>query len=145
MELEYTNTTPGQTKMPARHPLNPYPPLQSMGAVRRMTIMIPHSDAVLIETVCPSAGIVTALTLTTIKCLCNELRRTNITTYSPDTVISFVRRLTSIRIAGEGCELDDTSRATSVRGKPAKPKKRPASTRKVKRENTREDNASNEV
>ena len=122
--------------MPARHPLNPYPPLQSMGAVRRMTIMIPHSDAVLIETVCPSAGIVTALTLTTIKCLCNELRRTNITTYDPNTVLTYVRRLASIRITGEECERDEPRGKSRVRSEPKKSTKRPAPARKVKRANS---------
>ena len=111
--------------MPARHPLNPYPPLTS-GTYRRMTVNIPESDARLIETVCPQAGIVTALTLTLIKELADDLRSTNTTTYAPERVCDFVRRLASLRTAGEGREQHVARRTRGVRSKAAVAKKRPA-------------------
>lgn len=128
--------------MPARHPLNPYPPLSSIGRVRRMMVSIPEDDARLIESVCPTAGIVAAITLNVIKHLVDELKRTNTTSYDPDAIVTYIRRLADIRITGEGRPVDEPRGTSSVRSKAPKRAKQPTPTSKPGTRSTRASKAS---
>ena len=125
--------------MPIRNPLNPYPPEKDWKCgVRRLTITIPADDLALIEIVCPQAGTLTAIVLTLLKDLSDELRANDITTYNPEAVTGYlesVRRRSNIgtprfrsqsnesrgtyvvRVDGETPASDDAAKGSSVKGK----------------------------